>query len=199
MARGFKMLTIWGKGGKQYQVNHGIGLGIRQHDDVMLAWGYSRNTRHEMNLTAGQFMVIRLNVNTVKLHHAEDRILSTEKGSVRVKVYDVTGNEGSFPASPTAMTIFNQNPPQQETGGVDCQAEFFSYPAQASDPFAGLTPIDNVPLWVPSGGGPVSPSPDTFPSVKGRHYQSDRVYALVVENINGSETDVYYQYAWHEI
>lgn len=187
-----------GKDGESEDVSQGFGLGIRQHNDVMLSYGYSRFTRDEKTLTSGDFMVIRLNVGDVDQHHAEDRVVTSSEGSLRFYVYDVTDNTGLFPASPTNMPIINEKGPVIETPGVDVVGEFFDYPVQGSNPFAALDPIDEIPLNSDPGGLLQADGSGIFSEVEGRHYTADRVYAVVVEKIGTGSTDVYYRYGWHE-
>ena len=180
-------------------VSQGFGLGIRQHNDVMLAYGYSRYVKHELTLADGEFMILRLDVGNINQHHAENRFVGSEAGSLRVKIYDTTGSEGLYPASPIAMTSINQKGPIVETPGVDVVGAFFNYAANLTDPFnATLTAIDNDPLWTDAGGGPVDPSPAQFPEVQGRYYLANKTIAVVIENISGDPTTVTYRYQWHE-
>lgn len=192
-----------GQDGEPSPITQGGGMGTREHDDVMLSFGYSHFTRHHRTITGNNFLVIRLDVNGINQHHAEGRLFKTRNESCQVKVYDVTGQEGLFPANPVAMPVFNQKTAEQETPnpsgtpGIDVLGQFFYHDLVAADPFSALTPIDDVPMWIASAT-PVSTRPDGFPSVKGRYYQQNRTYAVVIENLNGSSTEVYYQYDWHE-
>lgn len=187
------------KFGELEQISQGFGLGIRQHDDVMLAYKYSRSTRVEQTLETGQFMVLRLDINEVLLHHAEAREVSSSAGSIRVTLYDATGNENLFPATPTQMPIYNQNGLEKEISGVNVMAEFNYYPAQTTNPFDGLDDIENKPIRAAITGGPVKATPTTFQGVSGRAYPSNKTFALVIENIGAETSDVYYGYTFHEI
>ena len=191
-------LVTLGKDLTPEPVSNGFGIGVRQHDDVMLAYGYSRFTRYEISVPVGDFLVLRLDVNDASFHHAELRTVGTSAASLRLKTYIATGNENLFPANPITLPKFNQIGLIEEVTGLDVKAGLFAYPINQTNPFSALTAADNVSLYTAPGGGPIDPSPDNFPSVKGRHYLPNETYALVIENIGSEVSVVYYQYDWHE-
>lgn len=191
------MLEVFGKNGVVRVVSQGFGLGIRQHDDVMLAFGYSRVASKDFTVPTTDFLVLRLDVNDVKLHHLESRLLGSSAGNIRIRLYNVTGNENLFPATPTALDIYNQKYLTKETIGVDVRAGIYSYPIQTTNPFSGLEPIINRPIYTPTTGGPITPAENM--TNKGRHYEPNQTYALVIENISNGSSVIYYEYNWHEI
>lgn len=190
-------LKVIGQDGLAQEVSQGFGLGVRQHDDVMLSFGYTRFTRALATIPSGDFFIIRLNINDVNQHHVEQRSLNVEGSSLNFTVIEVDDTT-EFPTGPTAMPIINNNGPVIEVPGVDVKAEFFYYPIQGVNPFTLNKVIDDRPVFVEVGAGPFSGSPDFFASAKGRHYTANKTYAVIIENIGASDAEVYYQYEWHE-
>jgi len=189
------MLTVFGKDGKIEHVNQGIGLGIMNHNDVMLKYGYSRKTYLEATIPAGQFLVIRVVLPSNINHHAEGRILETFGTSIRYRVYKDVVN-ANFPAQVSLMPILNERGADLIT--LSTTGSVFSYHGvSVNNPIVSGTLIDNYPVWVLEGAGNRAGSPEASQSVGGRYYYPS-TYAVVIQNIGTISTQIYYQYEWHE-
>ena len=79
-------LYMQGKNGVMGSVTQTSGLGIREHDDVMLSYGYSKYTKLEKTLGANESMVMKITVPENIAHHAESRLVITNNESVRIRV-----------------------------------------------------------------------------------------------------------------
>jgi len=189
------MLRVFGRNGKIQDVSMGFGLGIREHDDVMLAWGLSRKTYLEVNIPVNNFAIIKVVVPEGWTHHAEGRILETSAGSVRVKVYKDVDN-GNFPALVSLMSITDESKPSLI---VNSEGTIFSYHGTAvTNPIITGDLIDNYPVFgVDSQGQGAKGSPAISESLRGRHYESG-TYSVVIQNISNETRTIYYQYNWHE-
>lgn len=189
--------------GDSEDVSLGFGLGVRQHDDVMLAFGYSKTTGvSNVSIPSGQFLILRLDVGAItRYHHTENRAIITQGASVKVQLYEVDPSEFNlFPANPITMKIVNENGPSVENGNAI--ANFFNYVVQASNPFAGLPAGRTfLPTYVrvQEALGPATADvASVFGSIKGRHYTANKTYALVIQNIGTVATIFDYIYSWHE-
>lgn len=189
------MLTVYGKDGVIESVRQGTGLGIREHDDVMLKFGYSRKTYLEITIPAGQFAVIKSVVPVGLNHHAEARILETFGTSIRYRIYKNVNN-ANFPAQVSVMPITNERGPSIITLSTT-GTKYTYHGISVANPIVSGDLIDNYPIWVLEGAGNKAGSPETSQSVKGRYYDSS-TYAVVIQNIGTIPTVVYYQYSWHE-
>ena len=181
-----------GQNGVPEDVTQGKGLGVRQHDDVMLAYGYSKKTWLEVIIPTGQAAVIKITVPTAIQHHAEARVLSTESETVRIQVLK-DAVDGEFPAVVSTMPVVNQRedlPTNKLTN-----FEYCGLVLVAAIPSTGEEQT-NFPLFTASGIGQ-STSPSQSEGVKGR-YSSEGLKAVIISNVSGSPTTVYYQYDWHE-
>lgn len=194
-------LMVVGQDGVNEIVSNGMGLGIKQHDDVMLQYGYSRSTRVSKTIPSGEFLIIRLDINepTNLQHHVEDRFVSTYDSSVNFKVVEVS-NDGEFPASPIPMIIRNKNGVAVETPGVNVKAEFNTYAVQATNPITlnDANTVDDLNIYASAGQGNQASTEGAFASAKGRHYDVNKTYAVIFENIGLTDTFLQYIYDWHE-
>lgn len=188
------MLRIFGKNGEIYDVNQGIGLGIREHDDVMLAWGWSRKTYVEMSIPANQFATIKAVIPADWHHHAENRIIESNNGSVRFRIYkDVL--DANFPALVSTMPITDEKGPFDVTSTA--ATKYTYHGTSVANPIVSGWLIDNYPLFTAETQGNQARAPQTSQSIKGRYYYPS-TYAIVVQNLSPSTVTVYYQYEWHE-
>lgn len=189
------MLTVGGKNGGIDYVSQGFGLGIREHDDVMLAWGYSRKTYLEVTIPTNQFAVIKTVIPEGLTHHAEGRILFSSGGSTRLRVYkNVT--PANFPTQVSLLPILNEKYAELITLTTD--GTIFTYHGvSASNPIVSGDLVDNYPIFAEDGQGNNSGSPAISESLRGRFYD-DGTYAVVIQNISNTSLTVYYQYNWHE-
>jgi len=190
-----QLFTV-GVDGEAHEEKRGTGLSIRQHDDVMLASGYSRVTHYDFSLDAGEFAIIVLDMGSAKSHHAESRTVSTYNSDIDVKVIpNYVG--GGVPAVVSAMRAFNQK------GGYydpDVDSVFtFRGTNIAVNPLTigDTTIIDHITLRADTGKGNIASSKDLFASVTGRYYYEGQHVALF-ENTGAGVAYVTYQYNWHE-
>lgn len=188
---GFPISTT-GQSGEQETVSQGVGLGVRQHDDVMLAYGYSKKTWLEVTIPNGQAAVIKITVPPDIQHHAESRILSTSAETIRIQVLK-DAVDGEFPAVVATMPVVNQR--EDLTANKLTNFEYCGLPLIANVPSTGEEQT-NFPLYTASGIG-TSTSPAQSGSVKGR-YSDEGLKAVIISNVSGNPTTVYYQYDWHE-
>ena len=189
------MLRVFGEKGDIHYVNQGIGLGIREHDDVMLGWGLSRKTFMEMVIPAGQFGTIKAVVPPTLNHHAENRIIESSGGSIRFRIYkDV--DSANFPAQVSVMPITDERGPLLITDTTD-GTKYTYHGTSVANPIVSGWLIDNYPLFTAETQGNQARAPQTSQSIKGRYYYPS-TYAVVVQNISNVPVTVYYQYEWHE-
>jgi len=186
-------ITNIGQDGKENILSQGIGIGVRQHDDVMLSYGYSKKTWLEITIPGGDTAVIKITVPANIQHHAEGRILSSTEENLRVRVLK-DAVDGEFPLVVSTMPVVNQ----REDFNVN-KLTNFEYCGNVS---GGAIPStgeeqSNFPLYV-SAGGFFSPTVvGENKSIKGR-YSSEGLKAILIENTGTGATTVYYQYDWHE-
>jgi len=188
---GFPISAI-GQDGEQEAISNGKGLGVRQHDDVMLAYGYSKKTWLEVTIPAGQSAVIKVTVPSNIQHHAESRALETSEESIRIQVLK-DAIDGEFPAVVATMPVINQR--EDLLPNKLANFEYCGLILTASVPSSGEEQT-NFPLFTASGVGQ-STSPAQSGSVKGR-YSSEGLKAVIISNISANPTTVYYQYDYHE-
>lgn len=189
--------------GNPSEVSQGFGIGVRQHDDVMLSWGHSKTTvLNDITIPSGEFLILRLNTGAfLNYHHTENRSITTQGASVKVQLYEVDPSEVNlFPTNPQQLKVVNENGPLVEDGAGF--AEFFSYAVQASNPFAGLPEARTyLPIFVrvQENTGPATRDiSNGFASIKGRHYTANKIYALVIQNVGTQNTIFDYLYSYHE-
>lgn len=188
-----------GQNSQVSDVSQGIGLGIRQHDDVMLAWGLTKVVQHEVSIEPNEYVLIELTVPVGATHHAEGRFL--ESFNEHCEFWVIPNYEGSVPVSGVNMTIWNEKGPY-----IDGNLSTFQY----WDPQLTL-PIDFDPAldinrdkWIghadlrgSTGQGVRASSADRFIGLVGRHYDPGRHMALT-KNVGVDTAKFTYQYRWHD-
>lgn len=188
-------ISTIGQDGKATLVSQGIGIGIRQHDDVMLSYGYSRTSHIEFQLGAGQFALVALEIPADLNHHAEDRFVEAYNSPVDVKIIPNWG--GVLPGVVSTLPAFNQKGATLDA--VVQSILTFRGTNIVVDPIAP-TPqetIDHVILRAVTGQGIRASSKDIFTSVTGRYYY-EGFHVALFENIGAAIADITYQYNWHE-
>ena len=189
-----QLMTI-GQTGEPTLVSQGTGIGIRQHDDVMLSYGYSRVAHIDIQLDAGEFALIVLEIPAGLKHHAESRLIEAFNSPVDVKV--IPNWEGALPAVVSTLSAFNQ---KYATYDPDVKSIFkFRGTNIVVDPIAPSDDqiIDHVILRAVAGQGQRASSKDQFASVTGRYYD-EGFHVLLLENIGNATADIMYLYNWHE-
>lgn len=192
-------LRVIGQDGNLVEVSQGFGLGIRQHDDIMLAFGYSRKTTKKFTLPAGEFVAITLDVGSaLTLHHAENRYVGTYNGNLDFKVI-VGKTISDMTGTPSRMSAFNQN---GATLDPAVQSLFDYYPPSAVNPVGGVineaNTIDELTIYSATGQGVRVSSSNEFSTVQGRHYSPGDFIVALFENVSDADIVVEYVYAWHE-
>ena len=192
-------LLVVGQDGKTTPVSNGFGLGIRQRDDVMLAYGYSRKTTKRFSIPASEFAAITLTVGeALRLHHAESRFIESYNGSLNLKII-VGKTVSDMSGVPSRMQAFNQN---GATLDPNVKSLFDFYAATVGNPVGGVidetNTIDDFTLRGQTAQGVRASSADIFASVRGRHYDPGDFVIALFENPNGATIDVTYSYDWHE-
>lgn len=188
------------KEGVSRQSVRGKGFGIKQHDEVMLEYGFAKKVQIEDDLTAGQYKLITLAVVEGASHHAEKRFAEAYGGIAEIWV--IPNYDGSLPAGSVLEPIWNQKGPYL-VPEADQLSSFRSWPA------TGTLPIDFDPaldanrskwmdhkeLYGAAGQGNQASSADAFSDVAGRYY----LPATHVVLIKATEScHIHYQYSWHD-
>lgn len=190
-------LTTLNKYGEYAPVSEGFGLGIREHDDVMLEYGYSRVTTKRFTIPAGYYSAITLTVPENLYHHAENRLVSTYNGDLELSI--VIGKTAvDMVGTPSRMVAFNEVGPV-----VDSNVQsLFDYYAPASTIRVGGT-VDETNSMIPTvlrastGQGNRASSKDQFSELSGRTYLAG-FYVVNMHNPTNADIEVEYTYAWHE-
>ena len=94
---GSVQISTIGQDGESKPVSQGKGIGVRQHDDVMLSFGYSHKITKIVEIPAGQFAVVTLTIPVGLNHHVEGRYLESYNGILKVNV-TLGLSEGNLPA-----------------------------------------------------------------------------------------------------
>jgi hypothetical protein len=189
-------LMVVGGDGEPYPVTQEAGLGIREHDDVMLAAGYSRTAHIDFQLNAGQFAVVVLTLPAdIEMHHAESRSVHAFNSPVDVKI--VPNWTGALPAVVSTLAAFNQKGAYYDPNVKSVLT--FRGTNIAVNPINPtlLQVIDHVILRATTGQGVRVSSEDEFASVTGRFYYEGKHVALF-QNIGSAVADISYRYNWHE-
>lgn len=191
------MLRVFGKDGKPWEVTQGKGLGIREHDDVMLSFGYSHKVTKIETLSAGEFLVITLEVPSDLNHHAENRFLEAYNGILEVKIIaDLL--ESELPAVVSQIPAFNQIGPVLNP---DVKSIFSYRGIHATNPITGTvdddTTVDQIHLHGETGRGFRSAGASSSSDVQGRYYK-EGIHTVLVENVSNADVEFTYIYKWHE-
>lgn len=190
-------ILVEGKGGEQIAVQQGVGLGVRQHDDVMLSWGYSHKVTKIVEIPAGDFVVISLTVPSGLSHHAEARIVGAYNGILETRV--ILGlTPAQLPAVVEQLPAFNEKGPYRN----DNVQSIFEYRGiHTSDPLNGLydeqNSIDQIHLHATTGQGVNIGGVNTTSNVSGRYYE-EGTYVFLAENVSNATVELTYIYSWHE-
>ena len=193
-------LSVEGQNGEQEPISNGTGIGIRQHDDVMLSYGYSRKITKKFTLPSGQFGVLTLRVPAGLNHHAESRFVQAYNAPVNFKI--IIGKViGDLPAVVDTVPAFNQkyavlDPSTQSI--VEYRGVHAANPIGTTD--ANNT-IDDLNLYATTGKGVIASTSQAFASVSGRYYtalETERIIVALFENIDSADADVEFIYEWHE-
>lgn len=192
------LLSVYFKG-KAWNVKQEIGLGIREHDDVMLSMGLSWTVHHDVDIPAGQYVLIRLRVPEGLSHHAENRYV--EAYNNRCQVWVIPNYEGSYPAGEEELVAWNQRGPIM--GGN--KSIFSVWAPQAGlpidfDPALDVNKalsMDHADLEATAGTFFSASSSQAFESLKGRYYYPND-HLLLVKNGTGDTATFEYIYGWHE-
>lgn len=190
-------LIVEGRNGEQVAVSQSFGLGIRAHDDVMLAYGYTHKITKIQEIPAGEFLVITADFPEGYAHHAESRFLEAYNGILEVKV--IMGLEdGELPA------IVEQIPAWNNIGPVinhDIHTIFNYRGVHATNPITGTVDntntVDEYHVHGTTGRGFAQSTAGASASLAGRHYSPGRA-TLLVENASDATVEMTYIYAWHE-
>lgn len=186
------IIEVIDRNGEPVLASRGKGIGIKQHDDVMLEYGYSKKTWLSKTIPVGQSLVIKITVPVGIQHHAESRILETKDSDLKVKIL-IDAVDGEFQSVVSQLPVVNNredSPVNQLTIFEDCGTIL-----TANVPSTGVLQAD-FPIWV-SAGVPASVSPAHSASLKGR-YSSSGLKALIITNLGADPTEIYYQYDYHE-
>lgn len=179
-----------------YTVSQGIGLGIRQHNDVMIAFGYSRKVTKRITLQAGEYACITLTIPDGLNHHAEYRNVSVYNSPCDVAI--VPNYLGTLPAVVEQLTAWDQ---RGATIDVNVKSVFEYRGTQTTNPI-DITPdetnaIDSGTLRATESQGVRSASSETEEAIKGRYYYSG-THVVWVHNIGTTPAYIQYEYGWHE-
>jgi len=193
-------ILVKGQNGIIDEVSNGKGLGIKQHDDVMLSYGYSRKVTKKFTLPSGQFGVLVLRVPEGLVHHAEGRFIQCYNAPVNFKV--VIGKTlNDLPALVETLPAFNQKyavlDPTTKTI-IEYRGTHAANPIGTVD--ADNT-IDDLNLYAETGQGTRASSAQAFSSLTGRYYDgvdSERIIVALFENIDSADATIEFVYSWHE-
>lgn len=188
------MLKVFGQGGDIYSVSQGIGLGIREHADVMLSWGYSRKTYIHVLVPAGQSLIVKAVIPEGLKHHAEARVLLSANANVEFKIYKGV-TPANIPAVVSVMPIVNQKGPSLITNTAGTTYEYCGL--VTTNPIVSGGLIDDYPLYTNVAQGNVRSAPTSISGVTGRYYDPS-TYAVVIKNTGSEASYIYYEYRWHE-
>ena len=190
------LLKVRGQTGKIYNVSHGVGLGVRQHDDVMLSYGYSHKITKIVTIPANQFAVMTLNMPSGLKHHSESRFVEAYNGILDVKVI-VGLLEGDLPVAINQIPAFNE---KYAVLNPLVKSIFQWRGVHATNPITGLiddtTTVDEFHLHATSGNARQAGEASSS-SVKGRYYTTG-INTLLVENKSNADVEFTYIYGWHE-
>jgi len=190
------LLRIRGQNGTPYNVSQGIGLGIREHDDVMLSYGYSRKVTKVLTIPNNYFAVITLRIPEGLKHHSESRFVESYNGILNITVI-IGLSEGDLPPVVNQIPAFNEKGASYDP---DVKSIFEWRGVHISNPItATITPensIDTLHLHATSGNARQAGEAQSS-SVKGRYY-TEGIYTLLVENKTNDDVEFTYIYGWHE-
>lgn len=192
------VLRVIGKGGIPEYVSNSFGLGIRQHDDVMLAWGYSRQITKIVEIPSNNWVVVSLTVPSGVTHHAESRFLEAYNGILEATVVIGLDKDTEVPVVVEQIPAFNQLGP---TLDPDVLSVFEYRGVHASNPITGTindsTTVDNIHLHATTGQGSKQAGESSSSDVRGRHYKPG-FYTVLVHNTSNATVELTYIYKWHE-
>lgn len=191
------MLRVFGKDGRPYDITQGIGLGIRQHDDVMLSWGYSHKVSKIVTIPANDFAVITLTIPEELNHHAEKRFLEAYNGILDIKII-IGLEEANLPSVVNQIPAFNQKGPYLNE---DVQSIFHWRGTHASNPITGVAVtdqniLDELHLHGTTGNSRTA-GEATSSAVQGRYY-TEGIWTVLFENKSNANVELTYIYDWHE-
>jgi len=192
---GSVQISTIGQSGDSSPVSQGIGIGIRQHDDVMLSYGYSRTTHIDFQLDAGDFALVVLEIPADIKHHAEGRIVEVYNSPVDVKI--IPDWQGVLPAVVSTLAAFNQKGASYDPDVLS----IFTFRGTniAADPIVPTAQqiIDHVIIRAETGQGNTASTKEAFSSVTGRYY-FEGFHVALFEDIGAETADISYHYNWHE-
>lgn len=196
---GFPISAV-GQDGELESISNGKGLGVRQHDDVMLSYGYSRKVTKKFSLNNGDYAVISLRVPDGLVHHAESRFVQAYNSSVNFKI--VIGKViGDLPAVVDTLPVFNQ---KYAVLDPSTQSIVEYRGTSATNPIGTVdenNTIDEIDIYATTGQGVRVSTADAFASVKGRYYDgvgSERIITALFQNIGSAQAEIIFIYDWHE-
>lgn len=190
-----QIMTI-GQDGESQPVSQGFGLGTREHEQVMLAYGYSNKVNKIIEIPGNDFAVISLKIPANLTHHAEQRFLEAYNGAVNIKV--MSGIlESNLPASISSLPVFNQKTALYNPSALSV---FNDRGIHTSNPILGTildtNIIDEINIYGTTGNARTATEASSS-SVKGRYYP-EGIYTLLIENLTNSPVTFTYIYDWHE-
>jgi len=189
------LLRVIGQDGLPIAVSQGVGLGVRQHDDVMLSYGYSRTAHYNFQLASGQYALITLTIPAGISHHAESRVVEAYNSQVDVEI--IPNYLGALPAEVAPMYAFNQKGAAYDP----LVKSIFSFRGTniATVPITNTDQevIDHLILRALTAQGSKSSSQSEVSSVTGRYYY-EGTHVVLFHNTGAGLADISYRYNWHE-
>lgn len=190
------MLRVFNKDGEPEIVSNQRGLGIRTHEEVMTQYGYSHSVIKNIEVPAGEYALLTLEIPVDTVHHSEFRILSAYNSPVESAI--LPNYTGSLP------TVVSQLPAWNAYGAYinnDVLSVINYRGTQATNPLDVIPDETICPEFgvvrATTGVGVRLSTSDSLISVKGRYYPSG-IHCAWVHNIGSEIAYISYQYGWHE-
>lgn len=193
---GVQISTLDENGDSKF-ISNGTGLGVKQHDQVMLQYGYTNKVQKKsIEIPSGDYACITLEVPSGLNHHAEFRVISAYNSECEFAL--VPNYTGTLPAIVQTLTVWNEQGPTINNSALSV----FAYRGVQS-----ANPIDFVPtdqttpeymvLRATSGQGIRVASSDGDASVQGRYYYPG-IHVVRIKNTGSADAVFDYTYQWHE-